>query len=403
MTDPPAPPLAGIKVIDLTIWVQGPLAGQLLADLGADVIKIEKPGQGDFARGLQTLFGASMRTARDTSLLFELVNRNKRSVALDLHHPEGQRLLHALVREADVFVTNLLPGRLRQFSADADTLTGLNPRLVYAAGGGLGAQGDLADVPAQDTTGTAYSGFMYTVSSDGSPQYPPGAIADLISGTSLAFAIVAALLRRERTGRGEAVSTSLLQGMLWLQQLHVGALANTGESLRPFDPANAANPFLNLYKCADGEWLALGMTAMTQEDWFAFCDLIAHPELKNDPRFHRNRGRIEHSRELIEVIAAEMASRPLEYWLERISTSGLPCAPVRRIEELIRDPKVLSENVLTRTPSGMTFVRPPFNMEGVPSHADDAPGYAEDTFRALSGLGLSAEEIARLEEDGVAW
>jgi crotonobetainyl-CoA:carnitine CoA-transferase CaiB-like acyl-CoA transferase len=398
----PRPPLDGIKVIDLTIWVQGPLAGQLLADLGADVIKIEKPGQGDFSRGLQTLFGASMRTPHDTSLLFELVNRNKRSIALDLHQPEGQRLLHALVREADVFVTNLLPARLRQFGAGADTLMGLNPRLVFAAGGGLGAQGALADVPAQDTTGTAYSGFMYTVSTDGNPHYPPGAIADLVSGTNLAFAVVTALLRRERTGKGEIVSTSLLQGMLWLQQLHVGALANTGEALRPFDPANAANPFLNLYRCQEGEWIALGMTAMTQGDWFAFCDLIARPDLKDDERFHRNRGRIEHAAELVDIIAAEMASRPCDYWLDAITASGLPCSPVRHIEDLVGDPDVLSEEVLTSTPSGMTFVRPPFNMAAVPSHAEDAPAFASGTFEVLTGLGLTPEQIARLQSDEIA-
>jgi len=377
MTDATAPPLDGVKVIDLTIWVQGPLAGQLLADLGADVIKIEKPGQGDFARGLQTLFGASMRTSRDTSLLFELVNRNKKSIAVDLRKEAGRRILHALVRDADVFVSNLLPRSLKVFGADAETLMAINPRLIYAAGGGLGSQGDLANVPAQDTTGTAYSGFMYSVSGDGNPQYPPGAIADLVSGTNLA--------------------------LLWVQQLHVGAIANTGDPLRPFDPANAANPFLNLYRCSDGEWLALGMTAMRRDDWFAFCDLMERPELKEDERFHRNRGRIEHARELVAVIAEEMALRPRDEWLERIEASGLPCAPVRRLEELIRDPKVLSENALTHTPSGMTFVRPPFNMDGVPSHADDAPEFASDTFEVLSGLGLSAEEIARLEEDGVAW
>jgi crotonobetainyl-CoA:carnitine CoA-transferase CaiB-like acyl-CoA transferase len=402
MTGTPQPPLAGIKVIDLTVWVQGPLAGQLLADLGADVVKIEKPGQGDFARGLQTLFGASMKTPTGRGLLFELVNRGKKSVAIDLLKAEGQKLLHELVRDADVFLSNLLPATLARFAASPEELMALNPRLIYAQGGGLGSRGDLADMAAQDTTGTAYSGFMYSISPDGEPHYPPGAIADLVSGTNLAFAIVAALLRRERTSAGEVVSTSLLQGMMWLQQLHIGAFANSGEPLRPFDPENAANPFLNIYRCADGAWLALGMTAMTQDDWFAFCDLVARPELKADERFHRNRGRIDHAGELVKIVAGELAKRPREEWLDVIGRSGLPCAPVRRIEELVQDPKVLSEGILTTAPSGMTFVGPPFNLDGVPGPPNDAADFAEDTFAVLSALGLSPEQIAELEQGGVA-
>lgn len=399
----PPPPLAGVKVIDLTIWVQGPLAGQVLADLGADVVKIEKPGQGDFSRGLATLYGASMRTPQGKALMWEMVNRNKRSLAIDLRREEGRAILHRLIAEADVFVTNLLPRTLREFGASPEEITAINPRLVYALGGGLGTRGELADVAAQDTTGTAYSGFMYTLSKDGDPYYAPGALADLLSGTNLAFAVVAALLRREKTGRGEVVSTTLLQAMLWLQQLHVGAIANTGESLRPFDPANAANAFLNLYRCGDGEWLALGMTAMTRDDWYTFCDIIERADLKHDERFERNRGRIDHARELIAIMSAAMASRPRDEWLNRISASGLPCAPVRHLEEVIADPAVLSEELLTRTPSGMTFVRAPFNLDGVPAASDDAPEFAADTFGVLSEAGLTPEEIARLEENGVVW
>jgi len=344
-----------------------------------------------------------MRTATGRGLLFELVNRGKKSIAIDLRKPEGQALLHQLVKDADVFLSNLLPRTLAQFDAAPERLMELNPRLVYAQGGGLGARGDLAGVAAQDTTGTAYSGFMYSISTDGEPHYPPGAIADLVSGTNLAFAIVAALLRREKTGSGEVISTSLLQGMMWLQQLHVGALANSGEPLRPFDPENAANPFLNIYKCADGEWIALGMTAMTRDDWFAFCDLAERPDLKEDQRFERNRGRIEHAKELVGIVAAEMLKRDRDAWLDRISASGLPCAPVRRIDDLVRDPKVLSEGILTNAPSGMTFVGPPFNLDGVPPASSDAPDFAADTFEVLASLGLSPERIAELQENEIAW
>ena len=396
-------PLAGVRVIDLTIWVQGPLAGQLLADLGADVVKIEKPGQGDFSRGLQTLYGASMVTSDGKALMWELVNRNKRSLAIDLRREEGRAILHRLVAEADVFLTNLLPRTLKQFGASAEELTAINPRLVFAQGGGLGTKSALADIAAQDTTGTAYSGFMYTVSRDGDPYYPPGGLADVLSGTNLAFATVAALLRREKTGVGEVVSTSLLQGMLWFQQLHVGAIKNTGEQLRPFDPANAANAFLNLYRCGDGEWLALGMTAMGKDDWFAFCDAIERPDLKDDERFARGRGRIEHAHELVAIISAAMAGRPRAEWIERITALGLPCAPVRRLDELLADPALEAEEMLTETPSGMQFVRAPFNIAGVPAATNDAPEFAADTFAVLAEAGLTPEEITELQEQGIVW
>ena len=402
MTDLPAP-LAGIRVIDLSIWVQGPLAGQLLADLGADVVKIEKPGQGDFSRGLQTLYGAPMRTANEKALLFELVNRNKRSIAIELRKERGQALLHRLVEGADVFVTNLLPGTLATFGATPEKLLEVNPRLIYALGAGLAVQGELADRAAQDTTGTAYSGFMYAISKDGDPYYAPGAIADLLSGTNLAFATMAALYRRQQTGRGEVVSTSLLQGMLWLQQLHVGTIANTGEELRPFDPQNAANAFLNIYRCADGEWLALGMTAMNTEDWYTFCDTIDRPELKDDARFTRNRGRIDHAADLVAIISEAMASRPRDEWLAAISASGLPCGPVRHLREVITDPHVLADNVLTTTPHGMTYVRAPFNVAGVAESSADAPDYAADTFVVLTEAGLTPEEISALQTDEVIW
>ena len=235
---------------------------------------------------------------------------------------------------------------------------------------------------------------MYTVSRDGDPYYPPGGLADVLSGTNLAFAITAALLRREKTGVGEVVSTSLLQGMLWFQQLHVGAIKNTGEQLRPFDPANAANAFLNLYRCGDGEWLALGMTAMGKDDWFAFCDAIERADLKDDERFERGRGRIEHAKELIAIVAEAMAKRPRAEWLKRIVGMGIPCAPVRRLDELLDDPDVQAEGFLTETPSGMQFVRAPFNIAGVPAQTADAPDFASDTFAVLTEAGFSAEEIS---------
>ena len=191
--------------------------------------------------------------------------------------------------------------------------------------------------------------------------------------------------------------------MLWLQQLHVGAITNTGEELRPFDPANAPNPLLNMYRCGDGEWLALGMTAMSAANWASFCDAIARPDLITDDRFRDNRGRIANSRELIAILIEVFASAPRDEWVARMPTTGLTCAPVRRLPEVLADPEVLAEDVLTSTESGMTYVRAPFNVEGVPAHTSDAPAYGADTFEVLLELGLTPEQIAQLERSEVIW
>jgi crotonobetainyl-CoA:carnitine CoA-transferase CaiB-like acyl-CoA transferase len=396
-------PLAGLRVVDLTIWVQGPLAGQLLADLGADVIKIEKPGQGDFARGLMSLYGADMQTKRGHGLLYEVANRNKRSIAVDLRKDEGQRLIHRMLGTADIFVTNLQPSTLNQFGLAPERVRKLKPDLVYALGTGLGRHGILADLPAQDTTATAFAGFMYTASRDDEPYYPPGALADVISGTNLAFGILAALRLRDKTGEGQFVSTSLVHGMMWLQQLSLSTIANLGNHLKRFDPATARNPFMNLYKCSDGEWIALGFAVMNREGWLGFCEVVGMPELSTDERYARNRDRIARSQEMVELLTCVFIRKSRDAWVTAFRDASLPAAPVRRLDELLADDAVRADGILGDTVLGTTFVRPPFTLDGYQPPTGDAPDYAQDTFSVLTDLGLSPEEVARLHQDEVVW
>ncbi|MPZ23517.1 MAG: hypothetical protein GEU28_08220 [Dehalococcoidia bacterium] len=396
-------PLAGLKVVDLTIWVQGPLAGQLLADLGADVIKVEKPGQGDFARGLMSLYGASLKSERGDGFLFDMVNRNKRSIAVDLNRAEGQDLVHRLVKDADVFVTNLQPETLKQFRMTPEDLSAANPRLIYALGAGLGRHGDLVHLPAQDTTATAFSGFMYTASAGEEPSYLPGALADVMAGTNLAFGVLAALRQRDATGEGQVVATSLLQGLIWLQQLALGTMANIGSGFRTFDSASATNPFMNIYRCADGEWIALGFANMSRESWLDLCAAIERPDLQDDERYARNSDRLGRAPELVQLMTRIFIEKPREEWIAIFREASLPFAPVRRLADVLADRAIREEGLLGSTDSGVVFAPPPFMLEGVTNPGADAPEFASDTFSVLTDLGMDAGEIARLQSDQVVW
>jgi crotonobetainyl-CoA:carnitine CoA-transferase CaiB-like acyl-CoA transferase len=285
MEQPVRLPLGGIRVLDLTIWVQGPLASMMLADLGAEVIKIEKPGQGDFAREAVSMFGQPQKFADGRSLMFEIANRNKKAVAIDLRQPEGQQVFYRLVEPADVVVTNLHPNTLREFRVDRKTLLAIEPDLIYAHATGFGPQGPHAEDPCQDTVGMARSGFMFsTPTAEGAPTYPPGALSDILSGTMLGFGVLAALLARERSGVAQAVWSSQLSAMMWLQYYNVAQVANMGADFAPFARTAVANPLMNVYRCADGLWIACGM-AVAQRFWPDFCAVMGLPELEHDARF----------------------------------------------------------------------------------------------------------------------
>jgi crotonobetainyl-CoA:carnitine CoA-transferase CaiB-like acyl-CoA transferase len=390
-------PLEGLRVIDLTIWLYGPLAGTLLADLGATVVKIERPEHGDFSRSLETLQGASMRTSDRRNLAWELFNRNKQSLTLNLRAPEGQEVLRRLVAGADAFVTNFQPSTLAAFHALPSELLEINPRLVYGLGAGLGTKGRFADVPSQDTAAMAYSGYMFTSSPDpDQPYYPPGGMADVLSGTNLAFGVTSALLGRERHGKGRVVTTSLLQSMMWTQMLNVGVAANNGESLRSAPRGRASNPLMNAYRCGDDRWIALGVPYLHDSAWAALGRALGAPPSLSDARFATEASRWQNVPALIATLDAIFAGAPCATWVERCRSADVWCSPVNRPSELDADEAVIEEGLVGATASGIRHVRGPFTLEG--SEADDAaaPALGASTDAVLEDAGFSRAEIARL-------
>lgn len=395
-------PLAGIRVLDLTIWYQGPIGTMLLADLGAEVIKLEKPVMGDFTRGARRLWGADFILPEGKSLMWEALNRNKKSVTLDLRHPKGKEALHRIIEKCDVFASNMNARTLSKFGADRETLLTHKPDLIYGHGTAFGGKGPDAEAPGQDTAGMARSGIMMcSVPPDGEPFYTLGAISDILSGTMLAFGIITALLGRERLGVSAGVSASQLGSLLWVQQMTIGLYATLGRELAPYDRKKPSSPLLNVYKCQDGQWLALGLY-VTDRWWHSFCEVMGIQELEQDPKFHTEIERIQHSEELTQILDKIFLKRPREQWMNLFKERGFWFSIVNRIPDLPKDPQVIANEYIVDFPGNLKLINRPFELSETQIPRQRAPELGADTFQVLTEIGeYTPEEVATLAAEGV--
>ncbi len=397
-------PLGGIRVVDLSIWAQGPLGAMMLADLGAEVIKVEKPGQGDFSRGVRSLFGKPQFLPNGKNLMFEITNRNKKAISLDLHQEEGQQAFHRLIEKSDVFISNLHPSALREFRVDRETLLGINAELIYSHATGFGPKGPHAEDPCQDTVGMARSGFMFnTPDAEGSPVYPTGALSDILSGTMLGFGVMAALLARERTGVTQSVWASQLSTMMWLQYYNLAQYTNVGEDFEPYDRRDVANPLMNLYRCADDKWIACGLF-VAPRFWSDFCQVMGLADIENEPRFSSDEKRAENRTELIARIEQAFATQPRDYWEKIFREKGFWFSVVNKVSDLPDDPQVIANDYLMELDNGLKTVSAPFSLEKTPPLRKGAPDLSQHTEEILQEVcGYSMEEIMVLKEKGVVW
>lgn len=395
-------PLTGVRVIDLSIWIQGPVAASLLGDLGADVVKVEKAGSGDFSRHLTSVFGVDLRRPDASALLWTVCNRNKRTIALDLRRAEARPVFARLLEGADVLVTNLHPEALAELGADEAAVRAINPKIVYARGAGFGEVGPLANDPCQDTVGMAYSGLMFTCSqSPDAPYYPPGALSDVLSGTMVAFGVLAALAERARTGAGQYVSTSQLQALLWLQMLNLGVAANLGTPFQAVDHTRPGNALMNTYACGDGRWLALA--AIMPEHWPLLCEAVGLSALVDEPRFAEPGDRAANATALAAIFARHFATAPAAHWVELMRARGIWVAPVNRVEELTSDEQVRANGYLTSMDDGSQAVVAPFTLRGhTPGH-HVAGEHGADSDQVLAELGLTQDAILNLKTTGAVW
>ncbi len=392
-------PLDGLVVLDLTRVLSGPFCTMILADMGARVIKVERPGTGDDTRAWGPPFVGG------ESSYFLSINRNKESLALDFKRPAGRRLLDELIARADVLVENFSPGTLEAQGLGYDAVAARHPRLVYASITGFGLTGPRRDRPGYDAVIQAEGGLMDLTGPGGGDPYRLGvAIADIVAGINAALGVVLALFVRERTGRGQQVDVSMLDSVAATLTYQAGIWFTTG---RPPSRTGNRHPSIAPYDTFPARDGTLVLAVGNDEQWRVFCRLTGRDDLAADGRFGTNAGRVRHYGDLQPALAALLATRPRQHWIDLLVPAGVPCAAVRPLDEVLADPQLLARRMIEELPhpaAGLLRVMGvPIKLSATPGAARTAPPrLGEHTISVLADmLELDPAAIADLLRDGV--
>ena len=401
MTDmQPRGALDGLTVLDLTRVLSGPYCTMMLADMGARVIKVERPGAGDDTRA----WGPPFQSGE--SAYFLSVNRNKESVTLDLKHPDGRRVLDALIDRADVLVENFRPGALDRMGLGYADLSRRRPDLVYCSISGFGRSGPRRREPGYDAVMQGEGGLMSITGAEDGPAYRLGvAIVDIVSGMFSAYGVAVALLARERTGRGQLVDVGMLDAAAAVLTYQAGAYFATGRA-----PGRLGNrhPSITPYEsleAADGE---LVIAAGNDQLWRALCGVLDLDDLADDPRFRTNADRVAARGALRPLLTERLRTRPVAEWLAKLRAAGVPCGGVRDLEQVFSDPQIVERAMVVALDHPIAGA---IRQLGVPVKLDGTPGtvrtpppaLGQHTDAVLQGdLGFDPEEIARLRAAGAA-
>jgi formyl-CoA transferase len=391
--------LKGVRVLDLSRILAGPLCTMMLGDLGAEVIKVERPGTGDDTRTWGPPFSGG------ESAYFLCCNRNKRSITVDLRKPQGRELIRELAKVSDVVVENFTPGLMKRFELDYEILRELNPRLVFCSITAYGQNGPYCDRPGYDMVLSAVGGLMWiTGERDGNPCKVGVAITDVLTGVQASGAITAALLWRERSGRGQYIDCSLLD-------TQVAALANIASNYlvagQEATRWGTAHESIVPYQTFPTKDRPIAIAAANQKLWESFCNAAGKGDWLEDPRFESNPKRVENRDVLLPLVADLMAQKSCDEWMEILLDAGVPCGPVNNMESLFADPQVQHRQMLAEVPHPTIGT---LKLTGVPLKYSETPGevrlapplLGEHIEEILSSvLGYSSERIATLRSDGV--
>lgn len=387
-------PLSGLVVVELTNVMAGPVGGLLLADMGAEVVKVERlPGGDDTRRAIPP-------EIQGESATFMIVNRNKRGIAVDLKHPDGLQVVRRLIDKADVVIENFRPGTMEKLGLGYDVLRASNPALIYCKITGFGLNGPYAKRAGYDLIAQGMSGIMsLTGEGPGRPPVKVGVpIGDVTAGILASTGVLAAYIERLRTGEGQYVDTSLYEASLVHTYWQVAMAFATGESAGPMGSAHPVAAPYQAIPTQDG-WINIG--AVSQATWVGMTRVLRLEHLLEDERFASNRERMANRDLLIAIISEAMRSNTTDYWVEKFEQAGVPAGPVRKIKDMLEDPQTLARDMVIEVDHP---VAGPVQALGLPikfSHGNGvtrrgAPQYGEHTAEVLQELGYSSEDIAAL-------
>lgn len=392
------PPLAGLKVIEIGVAMAGPFCGMTLADYGADVIKVERVGTGDESRGWPPHFPAGV------GYYFVAANRNKKSLSIDLKTEEGIALIKELASKADVLVDNFRVGALEKLGLGYESLAALNPRLIYCSISGFGPSGPRAHDRANDIFMQAFSGNMSITGEEGGGPVKAGiSVADVGAGMFGVIGVLLALEARHRTGRGQRVDTSLLEGQLAMLSYHLTSFFATGKApVRRGAGSQLSVPY-QAFQAKD-DWVVVA--SFTERMWQGVCTAIDRPQWADDERFATARKRAANRTVLIPMLREVFATRTVDDWVERLTAEGVPCTPVNSIDKVVVDPQVAARNMVVAVEHPTAGV---LHMAGLPIKLSDTPGgitshpprLGEHSVQVLREMGLPQTRIETLVASGV--
>jgi crotonobetainyl-CoA:carnitine CoA-transferase CaiB-like acyl-CoA transferase len=394
------PPLHGLRVIDQTQALAGPYCAMMLGDLGADVIKIERPGIGDQSRQWGPPF------IGDQSTYYLAANRNKRGIALNIASDEGREIIHKLIADADVFITNIATRRsLAKYGIDYDTLSQINPRLIYTSISGYGRTGPRADQPGYDLVAQAESGTMsLTGEPDGAPMRFLSPMADLTCGMFTLIAILAALNARHTTGKGQFIDQSLQEGQLtWLDN-YAGEYFATGEIPRRMGNRHPQIAPYEAVQGSDGDWFILGVGS--DNVWRSFCNLVERDDLAQDERYQSVASRVDHYEALMPVVREIIRGDTVEAWLPRLRAAGVPAGRINNIHEALSDEHLEHRGIIIDLEHPLHGI---VKSIATPVHLSDTPlvyyrhppMLGEHTDEVIQEIGYSADQVTHLRERGI--
>lgn len=393
--------LDGIKVVEVSTWFAGPTCGMWLGEWGADVIRVE-PIEGDPLRGMMQ---SGMIPVAEYNWMWEMANRSKRGIALDLGQKKSQEIMHKLIKQADVFLANLRPSTLKRAGLDYETLSKLNPRLIYANITGYGTKGPGAEWPAFDETAFwARSGIMSTMGEPGTPAVPlRGAMGDNTTGMFMLSGIALALYARQKTGKGQRVDNSLMANGMWVAGIDIQGALVYGMEVGRFSRKTMGNPLYNTYEAKDGKWFQLQML-QTDRYWPGLCKVLGRPDLENDPKFNSHVNRVKNNVELIVILDKEFAGKNRDEWGPLFDANGLVWGPALTPTEVVKDGCALENGYILEYEhhihGKVKGIRCPIQLSDTPSKTPKgAPEYGQHTEEVLLELGYTWDDITKLKDE----